>query len=66
MIKHDRRAVCREARRQFENSQRWQTGLTWADCMKRAWSIQKRRYADHEIRIQFKAIKKQMALLLAA
>ena len=45
---YDRRAICKEAARQWRNSQRWRTGMTWGQCMSRAWSIAKQRRREVE------------------
>ena len=45
---YDRRAICKEAARQWRNSQRWRTGMTWGQCMSRAWAIAKQRRREVE------------------
>ena len=53
---YDRRAICREAARQWRNSQRWRTGMTWGQCMSRAWAIAKQRRREVE---QFHSKKRE-------
>jgi|GEM_PF-2826506 len=57
-MSYDRRAICKEAARQWRNSQRWRTGLTWADCMSRAWAIAKQRRREVE---QFHSKKREVS-----
>lgn len=51
-----RAAVCKEAGRQWRNSERLGLGKTWADCMKRAWAITKQRQREVE---QYHSIKRE-------
>jgi len=41
--KLDRRAIMKDAHRQWRNSQRLGLGWTWAKCMSRAWEAAKGR-----------------------
>lgn len=52
----NRAAVCKEAGRQWRNSERLGLGKSWADCMKRAWAIAKQRQREVE---QFHSIKRE-------
>lgn len=54
--KLSRAAVCKEAARQWRNSERLGLGKSWADCMKRAWAIAKQRQREVQ---QFHSIKRE-------
>ena len=55
---YDRRKICKEAARQWRNSERLGLGYTWAKCMSRAWAIAKQRRREVE---QFHSKKREVS-----